>query len=407
MLRQRWLSEAPPAALDYLCYSWDNDGTKISAETDFEYAYTRALRCSTASSGSAERAARAGLGMMIKGLGLVVLGLMAVLPWLLIVAWCVSGHRRARTSIEITIRRLPEWSIGLALGYPLRVQLAVSQTIWWRLRARHRNGRIEARGGTVGRPVLCIHGFLLDGTCFWGLRQRLAKHGRASYAVSMGRPPRVLRAYAPPLIEAFETLRDAAPDGFDVVAHSMGGLITRIVLSERPDLAPSIRNIVTVASPHHGTPIPAYAQILPELKQMAADGRAIDRLPDLGAVAPSATITTIASPHDLTVYPASTSHLPRCRAVDLPVSATSACSPSGGHKRRSSRCSSVFDIGALTQCQGTNGGAPWLVPRKRCATAVEVECHAVGDLDVCSFGSRHEAGSKRVGRDLRSTESSE
>ncbi|MEM8960947.1 MAG: NAD-dependent epimerase/dehydratase family protein [Acidobacteriota bacterium] len=36
----RALSEAPPATLDYLRYSWNNDGTKIVRDTDFSYRYS-------------------------------------------------------------------------------------------------------------------------------------------------------------------------------------------------------------------------------------------------------------------------------------------------------------------------------------------------------------------------------
>jgi triacylglycerol esterase/lipase EstA (alpha/beta hydrolase family) len=118
----------------------------------------------------------------------------------------------------------------------------------------------------------------------------------------------------PPLDRALRELVAAAPDGqVDVVAHSMGGIILRMVLARDPSLAMHVRRIVTLGSPHAGT---AGARGLP-LTTVKALGRRSPLLKELSTFPESARLTTIAARHDLVVYPQETAYLPGARVIEL------------------------------------------------------------------------------------------
>lgn len=186
---------------------------------------------------------------------------------------------------------------------------------WWKLVEP-----LNRSHAPTGRPVLCIHGFTQDPTNFRGVRKALAAEGRPAMAVFLGFPGRSLTGYVPALIGAMEALRDRSPDGFDVVAHSMGGVVLRLALAARPDLSATIHKIVTLGSPHGGT---AGARgmfgLIGEGRDMRPDSPVVRDLPDLSITAPTTRLFTVAADLDLIVYPAEYCHLPTATHVDLPV----------------------------------------------------------------------------------------
>ena len=46
-------------------------------------------------------------------------------------------------------------------------------------------------------------------------------------------------------------------NGIDIVAHSLGGIISRVTLQD-PDLQPYVRNLITLATPHSGSGLARY-----------------------------------------------------------------------------------------------------------------------------------------------------
>ncbi len=215
----------------------------------------------------------------------------------------------------------PRLGFSGTLVYYWRALIANLTMAWWLVVALGRDDLRQPIGKASGPPVLCVHGYLRNGTCMWGVRRALGRHGRPTQAVSLGRPLRSIEDYAPPLASALRRLIDAHPgEKVDVIAHSMGGVVLRRVLASEPRLAAAIGRIVTLGSPHHGTAAVAGIPGAYETRQLAPNGSFLQQLPEFQESAPKAEIITVAAELDFVVYPKSTSHLEGARTIELPTS---------------------------------------------------------------------------------------
>ena len=169
---------------------------------------------------------------------------------------------------------------------------------WWTLWAGLRNGLITPDPVT-GPPVICVHGFSQNGSNFWGIRRALYRRGRPSRALYLGNVGRSLQRYAPPLRRVLET----GEGPVDVVCHSMGGVILRIVLRDNPEFAARIRRVVTLGSPHRGTAAPRGFAWLPDVFELSRRSPVLAALPTFEELAPHAQVTTVAALRDFIVYP--------------------------------------------------------------------------------------------------------
>ncbi len=173
-------------------------------------------------------------------------------------------------------------------------------------------------GNITGPPVLCVHGFHMTGSCMWGIRRLLESHGRPTRSVFLGAPYQSAEVYAKPLADAMWDLQlQFRGEGYDIVAHSMGGLITRKVLADDPELAAGVHRIVTLGSPHHGTGLLSWLRFGPVYQMMSRESDFIRGLADFQESAPGAEVTTVATEHDLVVYPVSTCRLSGSREINL------------------------------------------------------------------------------------------
>ena len=188
---------------------------------------------------------------------------------------------------------------------------------WWHLTGR---GGIKRTvpAQPSGHPVLCVHGFMQNGTNWVGLRRHLHARGRITEALSMGPPPKEQATYGTVVESRLDALcRDY--DGLvDVVCHSMGGIVLRRVLDRRPDLARRLGRVVTIASPHAGTAATRGLDRLPEGRAMARRGSYLVELPGLEQLVDPAWVTALGSPDDTTVYPVSTTRGEGARHIELP-----------------------------------------------------------------------------------------
>lgn len=190
---------------------------------------------------------------------------------------------------------------------------AMSVLAYWHVRGAVGDALRSPSGSPTGPPVLCVHGITQNGSNMWGIRRALERRGRATRAVSLGPFGRSLERHVAPLIGALEELI-ASHGRVDIVAHSMGGVVLRLALATRPDLAAHVRRVVTLATPHAGT---AFTRGLPLGATVRRLGRRSPPLGELTGLPPDAEVTTIAACRDFIVYPIQTCHLPGARGVEL------------------------------------------------------------------------------------------
>ncbi len=105
---------------------------------------------------------------------------------------------------------------------------------------------VEARG-----LVVFVHGLLAAGPVFDPLRRRVARElGLATLDITYG-PHRHLESVAAELQARIEEVAEPHQP-VDLVGHSLGGLIARWYLQQ---LGGRGRRLVTIATPHAGTPV--------------------------------------------------------------------------------------------------------------------------------------------------------
>lgn len=243
--------------------------------------------------------------------GLLVLSASTTL--MAVVGWLQVSHLRFATYHRFKGLDLPHIGVGEYLALHLRELFAWITLGWWALTASLRDGLIRPAEVT-GPTVLCVHGFTQNGSNFWGIRRALRRAGRPSRAVFLGFPFRRLSGYAPRLESALDGLQGPV----DVVCHSMGGIILRLALQRRPELASRIRRIVTLGSPHRGTAAGRGLPIAADVRELGRSSAVLAELPSFAELAPQAEVTTVAGVRDLVVYPQSSALLAGSHQVVLP-----------------------------------------------------------------------------------------
>jgi pimeloyl-ACP methyl ester carboxylesterase len=181
---------------------------------------------------------------------------------------------------------------------------------------------VEALPDDGHRPVVFVHGLGGARGNFLPMRSFFRVMGRGrTYAVGFasGESVEVLAA------RLGEYLREViAANGLgegrvlDVVAHSMGGVVTRLAL-EDPTLAARVANVVTLGTPHGGTWAARYAGTDPAV-QLRPDSPVADQLRAQWARradAPLPRMVCIWSRADVLMLPAETASLEGAESVEF------------------------------------------------------------------------------------------
>ena len=197
-----------------------------------------------------------------------------------------------------------------------REWVGLARIVAWQLLAFGADG-IRHPDRPRGSVVLCIHGYSQNATNLWAVRRMLAREGRPTVGVSLRHRLAPMGWYADRLEGQMDRLADTLGDRFDVVAHSMGGVVLRIVLGRRPDLARAVGTVVTLGSPHGGTAAVRGIAWLPELAAMHRRSALLSDLPPLSDLVPHGRVVTVAGAADTVVYPTSTSMDPGAEGIVL------------------------------------------------------------------------------------------
>lgn len=253
------------------------------------------------------------LVVLLLVLGAFVAVAAAILLWLVATHLRFSAfHRRAgRRVVRGAAPTLALWSGELG---------AMLTLLWWRLTGFGDGGFSPSQTKNRGRPVVCVHGYWGDPSNMRAIRAALEARGRPSYAVALGRPFRRLEDYAPPLALALHQALALHPegDGVDVVCHSMGGVVLRLVLGADAELAAAVRTVVTISSPHQGTALADGIPFLPEAPSLARGSAWIAALPPLSTSCPRARVVAVVASDDHVVYPEETCRIEGCEVHVLP-----------------------------------------------------------------------------------------
>jgi len=191
-----------------------------------------------------------------------------------------------------------------------------AQLLWWSVRAFLRDGWLTP-ADAAGPPVVCVHGYTQNGTNFWGIRRALAESGRPTAAVSLHHRLAPMAWYRRRLRRGLRERLDAVDGPVDVVAHSMGGVLLRLVLADDEALRGRIRSVVTLGSPHRGTAAARGIPLLPEVQALKRRAELLAELPGLCELVPR--VTNLAGTLDTVVYPLNTALEPGAAHVVLPV----------------------------------------------------------------------------------------
>lgn len=149
--------------------------------------------------------------------------------------------------------RPPEARLSLAAVLRLFLNEVWAVASSWPLMVLHRWLIREPEPAPAARPVILIHGVLVNDGIWLRLRRFLLEHGIAPvYTLNYGPPLADIPYFAEQLAARIEEIC-AATGGAPVVlvAQSMGGLVARAYLrrfgSER------VAMLVTIGTPHHGS----------------------------------------------------------------------------------------------------------------------------------------------------------
>lgn len=216
-------------------------------------------------------------------IGMVATAIFLVVNQLRFNAWC-----RAHGLPGIPLRELP--------GVHFWEFWAIMRVLWWQIRAPLAN----PGPNPPGRAVLFVHGYTQNSTNFWSLQHAFAKRPTRSIFLGIAWPWRRIVGYGRQLEAALERTKGQV----DIVAHSMGGLVLRDVLTRRPDLRPKVHGVVTLGTPHHGTAIARWFTWMHPTRELSYRSDWVERLPTLRQLLTGdRPMLTIGGTADMIVYP--------------------------------------------------------------------------------------------------------
>lgn len=167
-------------------------------------------------------------------------------------------------------------------------------------------------------PIVLVHGLACNrGNWFW-FRHQLARHGHAAFALDYTPWFASIDDYVPQLSAAIDEVCSATgADKAIVVAHSMGGLVTRAYLDRFGH--DRVAHVITLGTPHQGTWMTRFG-FTPNVRNMATDSEWLARLRDREgrrSSDPYRAFTCVFTYHDNLVTPQHNAVLPGARQIPL------------------------------------------------------------------------------------------
>ena len=167
----------------------------------------------------------------------------------------------------------------------------------------------EPIGQKTGTPILLVHGYVSNRGMFWRMRKRLAAAGAGPvYTVSLYPLFGSIDEMMPVLAARIETIcGETGAEKINIVAHSMGGLVTRAYLVAHAG-ADRVARLITIGSPHQGTQMAAFG-VGRCVHEMRPDSARLKALVAAEIDLPKPPTLSIYTLNDDLVYPAESSLL--------------------------------------------------------------------------------------------------
>jgi triacylglycerol lipase len=173
----------------------------------------------------------------------------------------------------------PSLVIAVLAGIVIVVALGIALIVWRSRRARR--VRVERKSTRLRYPVVLAHGLLGFDRIAVGGREHSYFRGVTGHLMRVGAEvhrPRVssLASVADRAQELAQRVNLIRATKVNIIAHSMGGLDVRYAIAKL-GLADRVASLVTIGTPHLGTPVADLgAKLTDLLKLKALIGRVID-----------------------------------------------------------------------------------------------------------------------------------
>jgi triacylglycerol lipase len=213
------------------------------------------------------------------------------------------------------------WTIGLECVWGEAV--VAPQVFFWRQPFGHNHEPDHLPGDAMGRRgVLLVHGFFCNRGFWNGWMARLRAQGTPFVAVTLEPPFAGIDAYVATIDAAAKRLRATTGLPPVIVAHSMGGLASR-VWAARTQARPGedVHRLISLGTPHQGTAVAvlAFSRNGRQMRRGSAWLRELASDPSAPALA--AATTAFYSPCDNIVFPPTLAQWPgaEMRALQAPA----------------------------------------------------------------------------------------
>ncbi len=229
---------------------------------------------------------------------IVLVTLSFAMAWI----WRTPRPQEARIGLAVTLRMycVEVWVVAIS----------------WPLMALHRWLLRDPQPAPARRPVLLIHGVLVNDGVWIAFRRYLRLSGIGPvYTVNYGPPLADIEVFAGQLYTKVEAICAATgAKRIVLVGHSMGGLVARAYL--RRFGGGRVARLITLGTPHHGS-VHAYLFVGRSLAQLRPGNAWLAELNRDENGAPPVPITSIWSRHDSMVAPQASSVLGHADNVAL------------------------------------------------------------------------------------------
>jgi triacylglycerol esterase/lipase EstA (alpha/beta hydrolase family) len=204
--------------------------------------------------------------------------------------------------------RPPGAQLGAARSMRMFVDEVLAIGVSWPLMVLHRLVMRDPAPVPCARPVILVHGVLVNDGVWFGFRRHLTRAGVSGvYTINYGPPHADIEHYAAQLAAKIAIVcTTTGAQRVVLIGHSMGGLVSRAYLRRYGTAC--VERVLTIGTPHHGSVL-AWSFPGRCLAQMRPGNKWLTELNRHESNPSPVPITSMWSRHDSMVIPQASSEL--------------------------------------------------------------------------------------------------